>query len=580
VFERVAFDTETNGLDWRAEGFKVHCLVLRDLDTDEVKWFYGDDIKIGINHLLNAKLIVGHFIQFFDLPMLEYVYQIKITTPRFDTKVMAGLMFPNINNHSLKEWGKRLDVLKDNFHETADWTVFTKKMLEYCKQDTKAAAAIFHHLMAQNWPTQSIELETRVADIISEQIQNGVEFNHEKAAETYLELLALREKLTSQLREAFKGWFADKGIFTPKKTTAARFYTADCPFSRIEWTEFNPASNDHIAYSLAKKYNWKPKILTPTGKAKVDEDVLSTLSYPEAKLLTEYATLKKVLGYIGEGKNAWLKCVKNGRIHGKINTTGTVTGRMSHYEPNLGQVPSSRSFMGKECRALFTASTGKVLVGCDAVGLEARGVAHYLYNYDNGFSCNLVNTADIHSHTASIIFKTDVITKEMRTVAKTVYFAFIYGARPKKIATLLDISLEKAMILYDTLACANPSLADFTNDVTRVAKRGWLKGLDGRKIMIGTNKWGRPDAPVNYLIQSAGALIMKQALIFAHNSLKDMVKFVLNVHDEFQVECLPDDAIYVGQTLANSITKAGEHFSLNCRLEGEFKIGSNWYETH
>ena len=103
-----------------------------------------------------------------------------------------------------------------------------------------------------------------------------------------------------------------------------------------------------------------------------------------------------------------------------------------------------------------------------------------------------------------------------------------------------------------------------------------LKGLDGRKIFIRSKH-----AALNSLLQSAGAIVMKKALVIFNEKIKDLpAEFVANVHDEWQVETTYKNADTVGKLGVEAIIEAGIELNLNCPLDGEYNVGRNWSETH
>jgi DNA polymerase I-like protein with 3'-5' exonuclease and polymerase domains len=113
-------------------------------------------------------------------------------------------------------------------------------------------------------------------------------------------------------------------------------------------------------------------------------------------------------------------------------------------------------------------------------------------------------------------------------------------------------------------------------------KRGFLLGLDGRKLHVRSDH-----AALNTLLQSAGAVVMKKALVILDRALQDMgyvpgvnYEFIANVHDEFQIECDEDIADTVGKAAVASIRAAGESYGFRCPLDGEYKVGSNWSDCH
>jgi DNA polymerase I-like protein with 3'-5' exonuclease and polymerase domains len=111
-----------------------------------------------------------------------------------------------------------------------------------------------------------------------------------------------------------------------------------------------------------------------------------------------------------------------------------------------------------------------------------------------------------------------------------------------------------------------------------LSEGGTLDGLDGRKLQIRSQH-----SALNTLLQSAGAIVMKQALVLLYDKLRKAklsAKFVANVHDEWQIECLADQADKVGTLAVESIREAGTVLKLRCPLDGEYKKGKSWANTH
>jgi DNA polymerase I-like protein with 3'-5' exonuclease and polymerase domains len=363
-----------------------------------------------------------------------------------------------------------------------------------------------------------------------------------------------------------------------------------CPYQNIELVDFNPASNEHIARVLQQYRGWEPKDFTNSGLVKVEEKILADLPWPECKKLVEYQRLKKLLGYISEGQGAWLKLEKDGRIHGRMHATGTVLNRMSHMSPNLGQVPRVGKPFGAECRELFEASRGKVLVGVDASGLQFRLMAHYLHPYDGGrFTEEVLSGRDVH------VYMQDGTGVVRRDNAKTANYAWLFGAGDHKIGTIVIFDYANALELGEpnrpvpSLSQA-PSLGrtarrgleaklqmgGLVKNLERAAKRGFLRSLDGRTIPVLSKH-----RALNALLMSGEAAVMKHGLrLAAPEVYAQGGEFVLNVHDEWEVECDPAVAEPVGMAMARAITEAGERLGLRCRLGAKYKVGTNWKETH
>lgn len=155
------------------------------------------------------------------------------------------------------------------------------------------------------------------------------------------------------------------------------------------------------------------------------------IDLPDAKIIAEYLLLQKRVAQV----KSWLELVQeDGKVHGKVLTLRAVTGRMAHNSPNVAQVPAVYSPYGKECRECWTvASPNNVLVGCDASSLELRVLAHYLG--DTKFIKEVVE-GDIHTANQN------AAGLETRDQAKTFIYAFIYGAGPAKIGSIVGGWLE------------------------------------------------------------------------------------------------------------------------------------------
>jgi DNA polymerase I-like protein with 3'-5' exonuclease and polymerase domains len=334
---------------------------------------------------------------------------------------------------------------------------------------------------------------------------------------------------------------------------------------------FNPGSRQQIGEKL-KELGWKPKEFTETGIPKIDETVLAGVKIPEAQVIAEYLMLNKRISQI----ESWLEAVgKDGRVHGKVITNGAVTGRMTHSSPNMAQIPNAGSIYGPECRECWTVEDGNVLVGCDASGLELRMLAHYMEDEDyvrtvcEGSSKDGTDVHTVNQRAAGLA---------SRDNAKTFIYAFLYGAGDAKIGSIVGGNAKDGALLKAKFLSQTPALAKLLGRIKKSAARGFCEGLDGRRIWIRSEH-----AALNSLLQGAGAIVMKKALVLFDDKAdakKWKIKYVANVHDEAQIECPKDIAEEVGKAFRQSIIEAGEAFQLRCPLDGEYKIGRNWRETH
>lgn len=579
------FDLETDGL--LDDVTKIHCMVIKDIDTGQSLGYTGRGIWTeGIPKLEKADMIVGHNIIKYDIPVLQKLGTFNPKGKVFDTLVCTRLIwadvkqadftrtdFPRklIGSHSLAAWGHRLGNYKGDYD--GGWEEYSDEMLEYCFQDVEVTNTLYGKIAYKNYSQQALDLEHEVAQIIFEQEVAGFAFDTETAAKLYAKLSARKLELETELKEAFPDWEI-KTPFTPKVNNKKLGYEKGVPTYKVKQVQFNPGSRDHVADRLKNLRGWKPTEFTNDGKPKVDEMTLSSLPYPEAKLLVEYYTLIKRLGQLGDGSQAWLKVERGGRIHGSCNTNGAVTGRATHAYPNVAQVPSCGAPYGRECRELFTVPKGKKLVGVDVSGLELRCLAHYMARYDGGAYGEVVVNGDIHTANQEAAGLAE------RSQAKTFIYGFLYGAGVGKLGEIVGKGAKEGTVLKQRFLKKLPALATLIERVQKAADRGYIVGLDGRHLKVRS-----PHAALNVLLQSAGALICKQWMVEFNNALieqglKESCTQVAWVHDEIQLETREDMADEIGKLAVECIKRAGDVFSIRCPLDGEYNIGDNWAETH
>tara|TARA_R110000822_G_scaffold20594_3_gene65864 strand:+ start:2171 stop:3904 length:1734 start_codon:yes stop_codon:yes gene_type:complete len=576
---RYIFDLETDG--FLENVTTIHCIVLKDIDTNEILLLTKEE---AVKKLKEATLLIGHNVIKFDIPVLKKLFKGFETKAKiFDTLVATRMLYPDvkekdfqrkdfpkdcIGRHSLKAWGNRIGTYKSEFD--TDWKQFSPEMLEYCIQDVEVTHNLYKLMVAQNYSVEAMDLEHEVAELIYRQEQYGFTFDVEAAQKLYSFLNARR----IELEDAFQKIFPPETVktpFIPKVNNKARGYVKGEVFYKEHTKVFNPSSRQDIADKLISIYNWKPLEFTDDGKPKLDETVLAALPYPEAKTLCEHFLLDKRIAQLATGAQAWLKHEKNWRIHGTCNTNSTVTARATHSYPNMAQVPSVGVPYGKECRALFTVPAGKKLVGVDVSGLEVRMLAHYMAKYDNGDYAKVVLEGDIHTETQKLA------GLDNRDLAKRFYYCFLYGGGVKKIALVTGKTIKEASKVKTRFLNNLPALHKLITQVQIAAEKGYLMGLDKRKIKVRSTH-----AALNTLLQSGGAIICKKWLVEFDKLLKHRadVQQVVWVHDEIQIECLEKDAETIGKLAVEAIQRTGKHFNLRLPLTGEYKIGNNWSETH
>ena len=596
------FDIETNGLEEKLT--KVHCMVLFDMESEQY-FKYGPNLgnlQIGLNRLDSYSTIVGHNIIKFDLPALSKIFGWKPSSNKkiLDTLVLSRLIFPNrkqkdfegklvpsdlIGRHSLKSWGLRLNFEKGLFARSAqaghsDFSKFesySDNMLEYCKRDVELTVKLLKHLSKASFSESSIELEHEIFKICNKQEEDGFPFDAIKASKFYAILCEHRKKLQTELKEKFGTWLEPVGdVFIPKVNNKKLGYRKGISVQRVQHIVFNPNSRQHIAKRLSDIHGWKAREFTPTGEPKIDETILDELKYPEAKLMAEALRINKMIGQLSEGKHGWLSLEKKNRLHGAVHTMGTVASRCSHTHPNLGQVPSTKTPFGKECRQLFYAPNGFTLMGCDVSGLEARVLAHYLARFDNGSFSNTLLEGDIHSTNQK------ALGLDNRDQAKTFLYALCYGAGNVKLGQIVGKGAQEGTRLKDRFFKSMPAFKKLRDAVILRGKSGYLTGLDGRMVPVRSEH-----SSLNTLCQSAGAIICKRWVVVFHNLLKARgfvedkdYQQVAFVHDEIQVLVKEGKGDDIGKVAVEAIEQAGKEYKLRIPLTGEYKLGKSWAETH
>ena len=576
--KRIALDIETN-----MAHDVIHLCITQDIDTQEVRTWTA---QTGLwDYLKDATLIAAHNGISFDFPILNKLWKTKIGLRQaYDTLVVSRLLEPTRENgHSLDAWGKTLGVAKLDYKATWQWMMNREEtysgecfdapvdaLLEhYCLRDVSALRTLFTHLETclkdKGFSQESVGLEHQVASIINKQEKNGFKLDVVHATCLLSELKGKMSAINDKMQDLYPPYEVER---ISEKTGKVL---------KPEVVVFNPASRQQIAEKLIG-LGWKPKKFTeptanyPQGQAIVDEAVLMSLKYPIAQLIAEYMMLGKRIAQI----ESWLEVVgKDGRVHGRVITNGAVTGRMTHMKPNMAQIPNSGSPYGPECRQCWTVEEGNVLVGCDASGLELRMLAHYMKDEDyvktvsEGSSKEGTDVHTVNQKAAGL---------QTRDQAKTFIYAFLYGAGPSKIGSIVGGNSNTGQRLINAFLKGTPALQRLRDKVSLYASEGYVPGLDGRKI------WVRSEhAAVNSLLQGAGAIVMKKALCILSDTIKAHgwdAKFVANVHDEFQIECREDIADLVGKAGVQAIKEAGLAYNLRCPLDGEYKVGRNWRETH
>lgn len=527
--------------------------------------------------LANAsyKAVVAHNGNGFDYHVLKRVWGVDVTKGLdvYDTINMASLWRPGIVDTRLATLAPMLLGPQENKGDFTDFDGgLTPEMIDYCLLDCHLThrlwVAIRRKLQTAKHSAMALWIEQETGRIIKIQERNGFLLDVPTASI----LQATWSDELAGLHDHMVNTFPPTEVKLKTKT---------------KYIPFNPGSRQQAVDRL-KRLGWVPYKFTPPtpshpqGQAKLDEDVIeeiTQLGHEIAVSIGRYHKISKAVGMV----RSWLEFADSqGRVHGRVATNGAVTGRMTHSKPNLGQIPIRDKEIGPACREVWTVRKGYKLLGVDASGLEGRMLAHYV----NDPEYTEVMLTDCHTRHQQIVgLKT-------RDDAKTWFYAYLYGAGDRKLGTVSlgpghsdEEYVKEGARTREAMLSGIPGLLTLLDKLERMydsSKREFgsprFPGLDGRRLEV-RSKHSR----LNTLLQGAGAAVMKMALILCEQKFKDAgldYMFVVNVHDEFQIE-IREDQTEVGKELAlASIREAGEVLGVRCPLAGEAKVGNNWHDTH
>ena len=542
----IYLDLEANGLTPDT----IWCVVTRENGANVVHTT-PDTMS---DALRGSVSVVGHNLIGYDMPVLERLWGITVAPERvLDTLVLSRLYEPSKSGgHSLRNWGECLGFPKGDH---TDWSQLSQEMIDYCIRDVEVTEAVHQKLM-QNMTCFSpncIELEHKVQASVQQQEINGWTLDQPLARDLCATFKERMNEIEEELQQKFppivhERWSEKTGKQLKDKVEV-----------------FNVGSRQQIAKRLSSLGVRFDKV-TEKGNPIVDEAVLETIDLPEAKVVSEYLMLQKRYAQV----NSWLEHVKeDGRVHGRVISNGAVTGRMTHQSPNMAQVPASHSPYGHECRSCWTVPEGKKLVGFDASGLELRMLAHYMKDED--YTNEIIN-GDIHTANQRLA------GLESRNQAKTFIYALLYGAGDEKLGSVAGGGRTTGKKLRESFLNNLPSFAALKDRVSNASSRGYLTGLDGRRLQVRSEH-----SALNTLLQAAGAIVMKKALVILDDYAKLWkldYKIIGNIHDEVQSEVAEKDAEKFGWLAVECLKAAGLEFNLRCPLDGEYKVGTTWAETH
>ena len=534
-------------LDIETDGFfpsKIHCLCVKEVGDGTVLVFLTPR---GVDEFLSKfDTVIAHNGCAYDFPALSSLWGVDIPVyKQTDTLIMSRLSRPDRKGgHSLRVWGERLGLAKQAYD--LGFAMCTPELIEYCKTDVLLCDKLYQHLLRDtvNFTAKSIRSEHRMQILANKVEKAGFAFDLERGYKLYSKLIKKQKSIALKMQDVF-----------PDSVVQMK--------TKVKLVPFNPASRKQIGERLQER-GWKPKMFTETGLPKIDENTLSDCKIPEAQVLAEYFMLQKRTGML----DSWIQgCSSDLRVHCNFHPLGAVTNRMSSSSPNLQQIPSMRKPLGHECRELWVAEPGHVLVDTDAKSLELRVLAHYMN--DAAYTREVLE-GDIHTTNQKMA------GLPTRDTAKVFIYALLYGAGDAKLGTIVEGTAADGKALRERFLANLPAFTKLRSAVIlKGTQRHRLKGIDGRILHV-----RHPHASLNTLIQGSSAILMKSWFMRTDGKLPDGAKIVAMVHDELVIEALEKDVDRVSQCAKLSLQLVNKEYNLRCKLDCDVISGNNWSEIH
>jgi DNA polymerase I len=349
---------------------------------------------------------------------------------------------------------------------------------------------------------------------------------------------------------------------------------------------FNVASTRELAQVLFEELKLPVVKRLKTGPS-TDQDVLEKLAEQHAlpRLVLEHRALSKLKSTYVDALPALVGA--DGRIHTTFHQAGAATGRLSSSDPNLQNIPV-RTELSRRIRAAFVAPEGRRLVSADYSQIELRILAHY--SEDPALLEAFRNREDVHTRTAAETFGVapDLVTPDMRRVAKVLNFGIAYGLSAFGLAQRLDLPGAEAQAIIDRYFTRYAGVRQYIDRaIAEARKNGESRTLFGRvRAMpeIGSRnpalRMAAERTAINTPIQGTAADIVKVAMVRVHAALlreRPGALMLLQVHDELVLEVGEGEIQAVEDLLRREMIGAA---SLKVPLDVEVGSGRSWAEAH
>ena len=560
---------------------------------------------------------IGNFFLSYDAPLFRKILGVSIPVTKItDTVIVSSLQkFSREGGHSLEAWGIRLKHPKILFD---DFSRFSPQLLERCRNDVELNYKVACYLVkerAKHGSMAAERLEHETQAILNQQQEHGFPIDVAGASSLKSRLDNRANEIEATLQAALPPAPYWAGSIEPRyckdgslSKGGLQFLSEDWekvsgPFSRIDWKEFDTNSAKQKIERL--RGWWSPTVRTRGYRSlkqrlregaitkeklaerepytwQLCEENFATISPDAPKPLRDLGELAMLRARSNEIKGWFDNMDAEGHVHGKCYGLGTITHRASHRDPNLGNTSSVDSPYGAECRACFIpGGDGYVLLGTDAKGIQLRVLAHYMN--DPAYTDAVVN-GDPHTKNLEAMgidkgeWDHEHGVWSARARAKTFIYAWLLGAGDEKVGLIIGGTPAEGRQVKENFLRNTPALAGLKERAADAARTGRLVGLDGRRVEIKAEHYA-----LSVYLQSGEAIIMKRAMVQYHHWARaaaiDFQQLAF-VHDEFQSRVRADQAEELGRLQVKAIVEAGLHFKMNCPMDGAYRIGKNWLETH
>jgi len=522
-----SLDVETTGLR-RSHGDTAFAIGYSDYNEEPQVVYIGVHDMVTLDGMMMASDAewVGHNIGF-DLPFLaQYSMRPKII---HDTMIMAHIYnnlepandlaslatkycgIPNTEDVALDTWFEKNGYNKDN---RKYFDVPAEIMIPYLKADIRRTLALFKFYKSKGvLESPAYKLEMELVPIVASIAARGMCVDVEFAQQEFNKAVHLLGKYES--------------------------------IAKNNYGLENISSTQQIAEVLFTQGGLKCTTFTDKGNICLDETSLAQYEHPLVNMVLQHREISKMA-------NTYLKAIielnYKGRLYSNLRQVGARTGRFSSSNPNLQNIPRSDDMSLINLRQAFICSPESKLLLVDLSQIELRILAHY--SKEPAMIETLKDRkGDIHTTTAIAMF--GEVNSELRTVAKTLNFAVIYGAGGEALVEQINKALPNKKI---TLAQAKdfkakffkgyPKVQQFLWDVQKViAERGYVQGKSGKKYYCDKLKAYRAS---NYLIQGESAMLMKRMMIDVEKLLSGKMSKLVNViHDELIFDLHNSDIDFV-----------------------------------